>query len=225
MNLSEKELKDKLETIKQVFEEDEDLFQSNIDGDNLQKSVELEFSEIAEAIEEIVESKVRKALTRLSEEFDLRVDNAMRKVTEAFELVSDEVKSNKKDIMQKVTEAFELVSERIVNDKQAVMEAFGLVCERVEGKSTFSTDEDYNTYKEDFSSYINNKLSFLKEHVSYNKLEQIKELLNEHEFNSEFEIDEFFDTLEYTCFKNTNEGVALNEGEVDDFVLACSKML
>lgn len=225
MNLSEKELKDKLETIKQVFEEDEDLFQGDIDGDNLQESVELEFSEIAEAIEEIVESKVRKALTRLSEEFNSRVDNAMRKVTEAFELVSDEVKSNKEDIMQKVTEAFKLVSERIVNDKQAVMESFGLVCERVEGKSTFFPYEDYNTYKEDFSSYIHNKLSFLKEHVSYNKLEQIEELLNEHEFNSESEIDEFFNTLEYTCFKNINKGVALNEGKVDDFVLACSNML
>lgn len=223
MNLSEKELKDKLETIKQVFEEDEDLFQGDIDGNDLQESVELEFSEIAEAIEEIVESKVRKALTRLSEEFDSRVDNAMRKVTEAFELVSDEVKSNKEDIMQKVTEAFKLVSERIENDKQAVMEAFGLVCERVEGKSTL--DEDYNTSKEDFSSYIHNKLSFLKEHVSYNKLEQIEELLNEHEFNSESEIDEFFDTLESTCFKNINEGVALNEGKVDDFVSACSKMI
>lgn len=225
MNLSEKELKDKLETIKQVFEEDEDLFQGDVNDNNLQESVELEFSEIAEAIEEIVESKVRKALTRLSEEFDLRVDDAMRKVTEAFELVSNEVNFNKEDIMQKVTEAFELVSERIVNDKKAVMEAFGLVCERVEGKRTFSLDEDYNTYKEDFSSYIHDKLSFLKEHVSYNKLEQIEELLNEHEFNSESEIDEFFDTLEYTCFKNTNEGVALNEGEVDDFVSACSKML
>lgn len=225
MNLSEKELKDKLETIKQVFEEDEDLFQGDVDDNNLQESVELEFSEIAEAIEEIVEFKVRKALTRLSEEFDLRVDDAMRKVTEAFELVSNEVNFNKEDIMQKVTEAFELVSERIVNDKKAVMEAFGLVCERVEGERTFSLDEDYDTYKEDFSSYIHNKLSFLKEHVSYNKLEQIEELLNEHEFNSESEIDEFFDTLEYTCFKNTNEGVALNEGEVDDFVLACSKML
>lgn len=221
--LNEKELKDKLETIKKVFEEDEDLLQDNA---NLKESVELEFSEIAEAIEEIVESKVRKALTRLSEEFDSHVDNTMRKVTEALELVSDEMESNKEDIMCKVTEALELVSERIENDKKVVTEAFGLVCDRIEGKTSLDDDcsEDVQLdEKQDFSEYIDYRLGFLKEDVSYNKLEQIRDLLNENEFNSEAEVQEFFDTLEETVHSQKHN--TLNEEHKDDFVSACSSML
>lgn len=210
--LNEKELKDKLETIKKVFEEDEDLFQDNAD---LKESVELEFSEIAEAIEDIVEHKVRKAMGSLTEEIETSI---MGKVTEAFELVTEKIESlestNQEHILQKVAEAFEVICDRIENNNI------------VENKSTEDGSEEDAQLdeKQDFSEYIDYRLGFLKESFSYNKLEQIKDLLNENEFNSEDEIQEFFDTLEEEFYKKKHN--TLNEDcQKDDFVSACSSMM
>lgn len=211
--LNEKELKDKLETIKKVFEEDEDLLQ---DGAVLKESVELEFSEIAEAIEEIVECKVRKAMESLTEEIGDSIKESietsiMGKVTEAFELVTEKIESlesvGQEPILQKVSEAFEVICDRIENDN-------------IED----GLEEDIQLVeKQDFSEYIDYRLGFLKESVSYNKLEQIKDLLNENEFGSEDEIQKFFDALEEDV--RGQKYNTLNEERQDDFVSACSSML
>ena len=224
MSLNEKELEERLAKVEQVFKDTAEqsgvsLDESAVLGDRLGEWLD---ARVEQLIEKALDEKLKEKMASLSESLPDAisdyVDSCMEEVSTKLDEKQASLKESLADgIAEVLSESIETIAEKC-GDKEGDCEEDDDEAEDDEKDAEKDDDDDEKPVKEGLDEKAYKILESIKEHLSFNEYQHVKELIAEQNFSNESEVQQFFEN-------NVETEEDKPEPVVESFVEAYARLL
>lgn len=223
MSLNEKELEERLAKVEQVFKDTAEqsgvgLDESAVLGDRLGEWLD---ARVEQLIEKALDEKLKEKMASLSESLPDAisdyVDSCMEEVSAKLDEKQASLQENLADgIAEVLSESIETIAEKC-SEKDGDCEKDEDEAEDVDDAEK-DEDDDEKPVKEGLDEKAYKILESIKEHLSFNEYQHVKELIAEQNFANESEVQQFFES-------NIETEEDKPEPVVESFVEAYARLL